>query len=196
MKHEAYQHFTSKKTAPRYLPDFSIKSVLEINFATLKAAGVKYVLFDLDLTLRKRKAANIEADIISYLLEQQQKGAFKTICLATNNVHDVSAFSKPLGAKVFQPFYAKGRLVHKPHKLFFEHIIAELGVKNASEIVMVGDKLKYDVAPANAAGMVTILIQPIDGDTLFDKFRMLRIRERRLLKKARQTQALVQKIRA
>lgn len=183
----------SKHSTSRYLPNFSVTSVLDIDFANLKRMGVTHILFDLDLTLRKRKAPYIEAEIITYLVDQQKVGSFKTLNLATNNIHDVSAFSKPLGARVFQPFYAKGRLVHKPHRLFFEHIISELGVEPA-QIAMVGDKLKYDVAPANDAGMVTILIDPIDNDNFFDKVRFLRMREKRLLKKARASLALVQKI--
>lgn len=193
MKLESTSKSSSEHPTSRYLPNFSVTSVLNIDFAELKRIGVTHVLFDLDLTLRKRRAPYIEAEIITYLVDQQKVGTFKTLSLATNNIHDVSAFSKPLGARVFQPFYAKGRLVHKPHRLFFERIISELGVEPA-QIAMIGDKLKYDVAPANDAGMVTILIDPIDKDNFFDKVRFLRMREKRLLKKARASLALVQKI--
>lgn len=191
MKPEAHNQFPSKQKAPRYLPDFSVPSVLEIDFVKLQKAGIKHVLFDLDLTLRKKRAAELEAAIIDYLLDQRTKGYFETLSLATNNIHDVTAFSKPLGATVFQPFYDKGRIIHKPHPLFFQKILRQLGAQ-PHEVVMIGDKVKADIGAGNRVGLHTILVSPIDGDSVLDKLRLLRLREKRLLRRARASLRLVQ----
>lgn len=191
MKPEAHNRFPSKQQAPRYLPDFSVTSILQIDFAKLQKSGVRHVLFDLDLTLRKKHADELEAAIIDYLVDQHAKGAFETLSLATNNIHDVSAFSEPLAANVFQPFYSKGRIIHKPHALFFQRILDTLRAQ-PHEVVMIGDKIKADVGAGNRMGMHTILVAPIDKDSTLDKLRLLRLREKRLLRKARASLALVQ----
>ena len=184
MKSEAHTLFPDKKTAPRYLPDFSAKSVMDIDFEQLKRLGAAHVLFDLDLTLRSHNAAEIEAEIITYLVELRDKGVISSLNLATNNIHDVSRFSEPLGARVFQPFRYKGRFAHKPHRVYFDRIVRELNLK-PSEIVMIGDKVQFDVAGGNRAGMWTVLVDPLSDDALHDKLLLVRWRHNRLLKAAR-----------
>lgn len=185
MKAEAYQHFKSKQGAPTHLPDFSADSVLDIDFALLRDIGVKHVLFDLDLTIRKPRAKEIEADIITYLVGLHEEGIIKSLNLATNNLRSsLDQFSKPLGARVFQPFYKKGRLIRKPHSLYFERILKALDA-NPDEIVMIGDKAMFDVAGGNKAGMYTVLVKPHGRDLLHDKLLFIRFREKRLLKAAR-----------
>lgn len=193
MKPEAHSQYPNKASAPRYLPDFSVQSVLDIDFAMLKKLGVKHILFDLDLTLRKPRAAQIEAEIITFLAEEKAKGHFKTLNLATNNMHKLDTFSKPLGAHVFQPFARKGRLIRKPSKQFFTHIIESLDAK-PEEIAMVGDKAMFDVDGGNKAGMLTILVAPLGKDLFHDKLLFIRFREKRVLKKARAALQLTQRI--
>lgn len=176
-----------------YLPDFSAESVLDIDFAHLQKLGVKHVLFDLDLTIRKPRASEIEAEIITYLVELRDTGVIGSLNLATNNMSsNLDRFSKPLGARVFQPFYSRGIIIRKPNKRYFERIIAELGVKPA-EIAMVGDKAMFDVAGGNKAGMVTVLVKPHGKDLFHDKLLLIRFREKRLLKFARKLAAKVQR---
>lgn len=191
MKAEAYSHFPDKHAAPKYLPDFTVDTILEIDFEFLRGIGVKHILFDLDLTLRKAHASEIEADIISYLVSQHNEGMFKTLNLATNNLHDVTAFSGPLNAQVFQPFMHKGRPVRKPSQRFFQRIIDALGAE-PHEIVMIGDKVQFDVGGGNRMGMYTILVKPQGKDLLHDRLLFVRLREKRLLKAARALAETVQ----
>lgn len=190
MKAEAYQRFSDKKTAPKYLPDFSVDSVLDIDFEMLKQLGIKHVLFDLDLTLRRANAKEIEAEIITYLVDMHAQGHVQSLNLASNSLHKLQRFSEPLGARIFQPFRKGGRLIRKPNRLFFDRIITELGA-DPSEIVMVGDKAAFDVAGGNKAGMWTILVKPQGRDLFHDKLLFIRFREKRLLKAAR---ALAQEV--
>lgn len=184
MRAEGYPYFRDKSAAPHHLPDFSADSVLDIDFDQLKDLGIKHVLFDLDLTIRKTHAKEIEADIITYLVNLHNQGIIASLSLATNNVHNMDRFSQPLGAKVFQPFYKKGKLIRKPHKPYFDKIIAELKA-DPSEIVMIGDKATVDVAGGNRSGMWTILVTPQGKDLLHDRLLFIRFREKRLLKAAR-----------
>jgi uncharacterized protein len=192
MKSEAYAHFRNKKTAPRYLPDFSAESVLDIDFVKLQNLGIKHVLFDLDLTIRRPKAPEIEAEIITYLVGLRDRGVIKSLNLATNNMSSsLDRFSEPLGARVFQPFYKYGVLRRKPSKRYFARIVAALDAE-PHEIAMIGDKVMFDVKGGNQAGMLTVLVKPHGDDLFHDKLLLIRTREKRLLKAARKLAAQVQ----
>lgn len=193
MKAEAHHYFNDKSAAPLHLPDFSADSVLDIDFAKLKSLGVKHVLFDLDLTIRRTRAKEIEADIIAYLVGLHEEGIIGSLNLATNNMRSsLDQFSKPLGARVFQPFYRKGTIVRKPNIRYFERILQELDA-DPSEVVMIGDKAIFDVAGGNKAGMYTVLVKPQGKDLLHDKLLFIRFREKRLLKAARDLAEAIQK---
>jgi len=193
MRAEGYPYFRDKSTKKlHHLPDFSVDSVLDIDFSQLRDLGIKHVLFDLDLTIRKTGAKEIEAEIITYLVDLHHQGIIKSLNLATNNMHNMSRFSQPLGAQVFQPFYKKGKLVRKPHKAYFDKIIETLEA-DPNEIVMIGDKATVDVAGGNRSGMWTILVSPQGKDLIHDRLLFIRFREKRLLKAAR---ALAEEIQA
>lgn len=185
MRAEGYPYFRDKSTKKlHHLPDFSVDSVLDIDFEQLRDLGVKHVLFDLDLTIRKTRAKEIEAEIITYLVDLHRQGVITSLNLATNNMHTMDRFSQPLGAQVFQPFYKKGKLVRKPHKPYFDKIIETLKA-DPNEIVMIGDKATVDVAGGNRSGMWTILVSPQGKDLIHDRLLFIRFREKRLLKAAR-----------
>ena len=192
MKAEAHHYFNDKTVAPLHLPDFSADSVLDIDFVKLKDLGVKHILFDLDLTIRRPRAKEIEADIITYLVGLHEEGVIGSLNLATNNMRsNLDQFSKPLGARVFQPFYRKGVIVRKPNIRYFQRILDELKT-DPSEVAMIGDKAIFDVAGGNKAGMLTILVKPQGKDLLHDKLLFIRFREKRLLKAARSLAEAVQ----
>jgi predicted HAD superfamily phosphohydrolase YqeG len=83
--------------------------------------------------------------------------------------------------------------VHKPHKVYFDRIVRELGVEPQT-IVMVGDKVQFDVAGGNKAGMWTVLVDPYGKDAFHDKLLLIRWRHNRLLKRARSALKLVQEL--
>lgn len=182
-------HNLPKQHLPKLLPDFSVDDVLDIDFAELKKLGVKHLLFDLDLTLRNPHANELEASIITYLTEERAKHGFASLDLATNNMRDLSRFSEPLSARVFQPFRRGVRLVRKPNPAYFTHILRQLDAQ-PQEVAMIGDKALFDVAGGNVSGMLTILVAPRGEDPLHDKVLFIRFREKRLLKKARAALAL------
>ncbi|MGF7228708.1 MAG: YqeG family HAD IIIA-type phosphatase [Candidatus Saccharibacteria bacterium] len=192
MKTEAHTIFTDKKTAPRYLPDFSAESVLDIDFKKLQSLGVKHMLFDLDLTIRRLHADEIEAEIIAYLVGLRDKGVIQSLNLATNNMSNkLGRFSKPLGARVFQPFYRRGMVIRKPNARYFAKILQDLEAQ-PHEVAMIGDKAMFDVAGGNKVGMVTVLVKPQGKDPLHDKVLFIRMREKRHLKAARALAAQIQ----
>ena len=93
---------------------------------------------------------------------------------------NLRAYSKPLDANLFQPFWVGLHLIRKPSERFYGRILTTLGAK-ASETVMIGDKLRGDVYGGNVAGMLTVMVKPKGADYWYDKILFTRMRERRIL---------------
>lgn len=179
MRSEGYSENYKKVEMPSILPDFIAKSVLEIDFARLhREIGVKHVFLDVDLTIRQHRATTLGTEIIEHLDGYKKSGDIETISLVTNNRRNLQEFAKPLEATVFQPH----RGIHKPHPAFFRRVLLEVGCE-AAETVMVGDKLRPDIAGANGVGIYTVWVQPLSKDYIYDRILLTRLRERLALKR-------------
>lgn len=165
-----------------YVPDFTADSILDIDFNKLKKLGVKHVLLDLDLTLRKKMSRNLEPEITKFLIKAIKQYGFESISIASNNMLNLTGYGKAISAKVFQPFFKGIILIRKPNKLFFERIIKNLNAK-PNNCVMIGDKLRGDVFGGNNAGMFTVLVKPKGSDYFYDRILFTRFRERKSLAK-------------
>lgn len=184
MKPLGYSKDHEKITMSVYLPDFIADSVTGVDFRLLKKLGITHVFLDLDQTIRKRSSKILDQEIIHLLKSLKTKKQFKEICLLSNNNRNLERFSKPLGAKVFQPYRSGAKIIRKPNPVFFNKVLKELRVKPANA-VMIGDKLRSDVAGGNKAGLMTVLVSPRGPDYWFDSIFLTRFREKRSLNIAR-----------
>lgn len=187
MKPEAHGRYKTKGEISSLLPDFIAPSILEVDFVKLKRLGVKYILIDLDQTLRRIGSWHIDDTVLVALRNLKQGGSFKSISLVTNNYWP-KRFASALGITAYTPFWEGLRPIRKPNRKFFKRVLAALGAQ-PSEAVMIGDKLRADVIGANNAGMLTVLVSPRGRDYFFDRLLLSRYREKRSLKKARATLA-------
>lgn len=80
---------------PHYVPDYIARSLQEIDFAALKAAGIRFVAFDADATLVPYRGTEITPDIQRYL--QQNRKHFSSWCIASNRITNDLA---PLGEAI------------------------------------------------------------------------------------------------
>lgn len=184
MQPEGYFEGYEKSEMPPILPDFVATSLLDIDFAQLhQKTGAQHVFLDVDQTLRPVRGTVLAKEFIDHLNSFRDSGDIESISLVTNNRRDLSAFAKPLQARVFQP--TKG--VHKPHPEFFNRVLRELGIISAMA-VMVGDKLRPDIAGANRVGIYTVWVQPLGKDFLYDRLLLTRLRERIALRRHKRKQ--------
>lgn len=184
MKSLAHKLSEAKQPQASYLPDFTATSVGNIDFGVLKKLGVKHLLFDLDQTLRSPYTRKLHPSIITLLNEVNSSKKFKTLCLVSNNQRNLTRYSQPINARVFQPYRKGWRLIRKPNPLFFEYVLGELNAK-PTEAVMIGDRLHADVLGGNRAGMYTIYVKrhgPVDY--WFDWLLLTRARDKRRFKDA------------
>lgn len=175
----AYQLTKAKQPIVSYLPDFTASSVDDIDFTLLKKLGVKHLLFDLDQTLRSPYTRRLHPNVIKLLQEVKTSKQFKSLNLVSNNQRNLSRYSEPISAHVFQPYRKGWRLIRKPNPLFFEYVLDSLGAK-PTEAVMIGDRLHADVLGGNRAGMYTIYMKKRGAiDYWFDWLLLTRMREKR-----------------
>lgn len=161
---------------PDYVPDFMAKSILDIDFAELKKTGVKFIAFDVDSTLVPFRGVEIDNSTLNYLLNHKKD--FKKWCIATNRItNDMDKLSDALDVDVIQA----SLFVRKPQAKFFKRVIRYFNA-SPEEIAMVGDKLRADVWGAKRAGMVTIWVEHLGKDNLFDRLTGLRTIEKNFLK--------------
>lgn len=169
-----------KNKRPLLVPDFAADNILDVDFKALKKLGVKHLLIDLDLTLRKKMTRKLEPAIIEFLADTMKRYDFKSLNIASNNMLDLSGYSSSISAKVFQPFWKNFWIVRKPNKLFFQRILGTIQAK-PEECVMIGDKLRGDIYGGNVSGLFTVLVNPKGSDYWYDRILFTRIRERRLI---------------
>jgi HAD superfamily phosphatase (TIGR01668 family) len=184
LKALAYTLHKKKKPEVSFLPDFTARSVADIDFALLKKLGVRHLLFDLDQTLRKPYSRRLEDAVVKLLKEVQSSRQFLSLNLVSNNQRKLHRYSQPIDANVYQPFRRGFKLIRKPNPAFFEYVLDSLNTK-PEETVMIGDRLHSDVLGGNRMGMYTIFIAkrgPIDY--WFDWLLLTRLRDKRRLRDA------------
>lgn len=167
---------------PNMAPDYFADSVLDVNFKELKRLGVKHIIIDLDLTLRKKLEYNLEPRIGEFINKGIKEYKFESVSIATNNVLNIERYAKKLSANIFQPYFMGWRFIRKPSRHYYQKIIKFLKAKPA-ECVMIGDKLRGDVYGGNVAGMVTVFVKPKGQDYWYDMVLFTRLRESRVLSK-------------
>lgn len=169
-----------KQERPLFMPDFTAKNVLDIDFKKIKSLGVKHILIDLDLTLRKKMSRRLEPQVNEFLINSIKDLGFSSISIASNNMLNLRKYGIPLSAHIFQPYIKGFWLIRKPNLKFYTRILTFLKAKPA-DCVMIGDKLRADVFGGNRAGMYTVLVMPNGKDYWYDRILMTRRREHRSL---------------
>lgn len=188
MRAIGYNRKSDKRQISPYLPDFYADSIFDIDFALLEQLGVRHIMLDLDQTLRQAYSRALEDEVIELFARLRRNHSFETVNIVSNNSRNLSRYSKPIGARVFQPFWKKRRFVRKPSKVFYDRVLRELNIK-PSAAVMIGDKIRNDVFGANRAGVYSVLVKPFGRDYWFDQILFARLREKRSLALALQTKS-------
>ncbi len=183
MEPEAYGLYEQKGELSSLLPDFVSPSILDVDFGELKQLGIKHILIDLDLTIRRVGAREIETEIVNILMQLKQAKLFSSISLMTNN-YRAKRYADAIGLRAFTAYWENYRPIRKPNIKFFQRVLTTLAAK-PSQTVMIGDKVHADIIGANNAGLYTILVNPRGRDFWFDRLLLTRWRERRSLNQAR-----------
>lgn len=136
----------------RLYPNEMLDSVYELPIETLKSAGIKGVIFDIDNTLVPYDVAEPTNEVMQLIRLLETEG-FKVVLLSNNTEDRVIRFNEKL--KVFAVHKAQ-----KPLRKNFKRALELLQCKK-EEVIIVGDQLFTDVYGGNRMGMQTFLVKPI-----------------------------------
>ena len=140
-----------------FLPDIYQKSIYTIDYLSLKNAGIKIIIFDLDNTIAPINN-NIPSNKLKDLFDEVKNMGLKPIIMSNSKRHRVEPFKDGL---IVDTSY----LSLKPLKWKYKKILNIYDVK-PTEVAAIGDQLLTDVLGANRMGMTSILVNPISTNDL------------------------------
>lgn len=156
-----------------FIPTWFAASIFEIDYQSLKSAGLMFLLYDLDNTLVARDDGHVSEELKA-LFAQLKKDGFKIIIISNNWGERVLSF----GADADVPVLGRAA---KPMGWAYKRAMVKIGGRR-EQTVAIGDQLFTDVFGANRLGLKTILVTPVSQVDLVHT-KMLRRLERLILKK-------------
>lgn len=155
-----------------FKPDFRFRRLSDITVEDVRSWGVSAVGLDIDHTVCYDCTPIYIEGAGRWLKSLKNSGV--PFVFITN-----SGCLRPfaLSARFKAPFVA---FAGKPKTAAFERAADKLGL-SPSDMAFIGDRLFTDVCGANAAGALSVYVQPPCPDFLYFKNRKKRIKERELL---------------
>ena len=145
----------------RFYPDEYMDSAYQIEFARLYQEGYRVVIFDIDNTLVPHGAP---ADEQAKALFGQLKELGYQCCLLSNNKEPrVKMFNDEVQV---QYIFKAG----KPKVSGYERAMELMGTDKGNTL-FVGDQIFTDIWGGNRAGVLTLMVKPIEFGTVFRALR-------------------------
>ncbi|WP_051962594.1 YqeG family HAD IIIA-type phosphatase [Mesoaciditoga lauensis] len=133
------------------------KNIFEIDYDNLISHGVKMFVFDMDNTLAKWRASNLDDKALKLIQELSKKA--KVAILSNGSSPSLNWAARNADITVV-------RSAHKPLTRKLVKLMRKYGLSK-SEVVMIGDQLFTDVLVANLAGIYSIKVQPISNEEIW-----------------------------
>ena len=145
------------------MPQYLLKDVFALTDSFLKEHQIRGIIFDVDNTLVGFRVPVPTQELLDLLDHLKSKGIHMAI--ASNNSRErVSLFAKDLGL----PAYHR---CMKPLGFMLLKIKRDFGLPSKN-VLLVGDQIYTDMLGGNLAGMITVLVEPIDmKETLLFKIK-------------------------
>ena len=138
----------------RFYPDYKLKNIDEIDFSIFAEKDIKFALLDIDNTLVSYTSPVADDRARGFLARLTENG-IKYAFVSNNHKPRVEKFASEFGT-----FY-----VHdsgKPLLFGIKRAMRHLGAKKANT-VLIGDQVFTDVYGGNRAGLLTIMVEPIEA---------------------------------
>lgn len=135
------------------MPKFMLPNVYALTDAFLEAQKIGGIIFDIDNTLVGFREPRPTPEVLALLDHLKEKGI--RVAIASNNKEErVKVFAEGLGISAYHRSA-------KPLGFVLGRIRKEFGLP-AKKIALVGDQIYTDMLGGNLAGMITVLVDPID----------------------------------
>lgn len=136
-------------------PTLRVVSVTEIHLDTLRAMGVKGMIFDLDDTLVHAMEPQAHPEVVDWLAAVRQE--FKIYIVSNNSRHERVELA---ALHLDMEFHARAG---KPSRRYFRKALETMQLA-PNEVAIVGDQVFTDVLGGNRLGAVTILVDPLSRE--------------------------------
>lgn len=158
-----------------WYPDLICHQVCDITLEQLHQWGIRGLILDIDNTLTTHDNP-VPSQGVSQWLDKMREGGIQLMVLSNNKPQRVAPFAALLGLD----FIANGA---KPLRGGYRRCAQAMGLSHR-ELCIVGDQLFTDIWGGNRFGCRTILVEPIQLETM-RFFRVKRWLERRCLARRR-----------
>jgi HAD superfamily phosphatase (TIGR01668 family) len=145
------------------VPEYKFDKFNDVTAEFLLSLGIKGVLLDIDNTLEPYEHALPGEHVLLWLKSLSDNG-IRTAIVSNNNRERVELFNKEIG----MPAYAKAG---KPFRKNLIKAMSDIGT-DSSNTAFIGDQILTDVWAAHNAGLLAILVPPInDKRDIFTRFK-------------------------
>lgn len=137
-----------------FKPDIMLDSFSDVDVNALAEKGIRLLICDIDNTLVPHNFPDPTAEVKAFFSRLNQNNI--NVCFMTNNSADrAEIFNKSFGYKVV----AKAK---KPGKKAYYNVMNMFGV-NDTQTAAIGDQIFTDIWGGNRAGILTILVKPVQS---------------------------------
>lgn len=140
---------------PLFCPCYRFHRVENISPEFLRAHGIKGILLDVDNTLSPHNAPDPEPPVMAWL-ESLAANGIEAVIVSNNSKPRVEPFAAKLGLR----FISRGL---KPLPNGFNRAQKMMNLPR-KELAVVGDQLFTDMTGGNLAGILTLLVDPIEPE--------------------------------
>ena len=156
-----------------FYPTLYRRRITDVTVEELQRLGVAGILLDVDNTLTTHDNPAISAEVSAWLDTMRAAGMQPAV---VSNNKDVRV--RPFADSIGLPYQAKAA---KPLPRGYRAAARLLGLRT-DECVAIGDQMFTDILGANLCGMRSILLEPIEPETV-QRFIIFKRRIERLLMK-------------
>ena len=138
----------------KFYPDYKLKNIDEIDFNIFAEKNIKFALLDIDNTLVSYTSP-LADDVARNFLSKLTENGIRYVFVSNNHRDRVEKF-----ASEFNAFYVNDS--GKPLLFGIKRAMRHLGAKKENT-VLIGDQVFTDVYGGNRAGLLTIMVEPIEA---------------------------------
>ena len=152
-------------------PDHYVHRIWDLSPEWLASHNIKVLLLDIDNTLTTHNNPDVPAEVMQWIHKIKQAG-IRLFILSNNYPKRVAPFAQKLGVE----YIANAA---KPLDFGIRRVLKRLHA-NRRSLAMVGDQLFTDILCAKSAGVISILVEPMEKEP-FLFFRLKRRIEKKVL---------------
>lgn len=138
----------------KFIPDYHVDSVFDLDYETLRKQGIKMLLIDIDNTLIPYDEFSANERIIHWIETLKTLGFF-IVFVSNNHFRRIQFFAKPLNLSFVSSAKKPLKKGFKKALRFFEKPI------DKDAVLVIGDQLITDVYGAKRTGLNVALVKPI-----------------------------------